>query len=154
MTTKSVNFHGYVYKISLKVCCCRGDSNFNYFHCNSFINCLGHLTDRKCAHYLISKLILVWTKHAVMSFCVALILRWKRDCNELRIILQNIKGTYGQEVPVDTSQSSMTTAIGTGMGLSDKEVLPCINCCKWESSYCCEFLKVYHWWLHLRSNSI
>ena len=48
-------------------------------------------------------------KRAVINFCVALIPGCERECNESKMALRNLEGTYGRGVPVDTSQSNVTS---------------------------------------------
>ena len=66
-------------------------------------------------------------KYIVSIFCVALIPGCERECNESEMSLQNLKGTYGWGVPVDTSHSNITSVVAAGTGLSDKELLSCAN---------------------------
>ena len=68
-------------------------------------------------------------KCAVSSFCVALIPGCERECNEPKMALQNLKGTYGWGVHVDTSHSNVTSVVVAGTCLSDREEFPCVNSC-------------------------
>ena len=68
-------------------------------------------------------------KRAVINFYVALIPGCERECNESKMALRNLKGTYGRGVPIDTSQSNVTSVVVADTGLSDKEELPCVNSC-------------------------
>ena len=52
----------------------------------------------------------------------------ERECNESKMALRNLKGTYGQGIPI-TSPSNVTSVVVAGTGLSDKEELPCVNSC-------------------------
>ena len=36
---------------------------------------------------------------------------------------------WPDRVPIDTSQSNVTSVVVAGTGLSDKEELPCVNSC-------------------------
>ena len=77
-----------------------------------------------------SELMFGQMKRTVSSFSVALIPGCERECNESKMTLQNLKGTYGQDVPIDTSHSNVTfMVVVAGTGLSDKEELPCVNSC-------------------------
>ena len=101
--------------VGLAVCLC----TFECWHCR-----------QEHAHFRTSELMLGQTKCAVINFCVALIPGCERECNEPKTILQKLGGMYGREVPIDTSHSNLTFAVGAGMGLSDKDALPCVHCCK------------------------
>ena len=59
---------------------------------------------------------------------------WK-ECNESKMALRNLKGTYGWDVLIDTSHSNVTSVVVAGIGLSDKEQLSCVSSCSWE--FCC-----------------
>ena len=68
-------------------------------------------------------------KCAVSSFCVVLIPGCERECNESKIALRKLTGTYRRGVPIDTSHSNITSVVVAGTGLSDKEELPWVNSC-------------------------